>query len=90
MALLRRTQTVRDAEVERWKVEQRLADRRAGTIAAMLANVNRRKGGKPVGWEDIFPDPEKRAPKRAMTDDEMFRQVRVLNKQFGGIEVGLH
>lgn len=59
------------ALTDRWEEERRAADRRAGSVAAMLYNVNRDRQKDPKGatWEDFFPQwKESSGPQ---TEDQM-------------------
>ena len=50
---------------------EKRADARAGIIAAILVNQNRRKGAKAVSPADLFPSLADKKPKRRMSGDEV-------------------
>lgn len=56
-------------------------DQRAGTIAAMIYNVNRGKSKKAIKWNDFFKLYEDR---RKKDWTELLSMVEMLNEAFGG------
>lgn len=66
---------------ERWRereqAQRQAADRRAGEVAAMMANLKRdpKKAPKPWTWMDIFP--EHLPPSKDQTEDEMLMAFEV-------------
>jgi hypothetical protein len=57
-------------------------DYRSGIIAAILANVNRKKGTKVVNWYDFYP--EYRLEPEEKTWQELLVVVEGINSALGG------
>jgi hypothetical protein len=52
------------------------ADRRSGEIAAVIANLTKKRGDKAVRWTDFFPEHDPaRGPKRRMSDADIWRAL---------------
>jgi hypothetical protein len=43
-----------------WLDRERLADKRAGELAALYYNAHKKEGASEATWESYFPDPRKR------------------------------
>lgn len=63
--------------VERHREHERRADRRAGEVAALMANINRdtKKRREPFTWLDIFP--EYKEPEKPQTDEQMLAAMQM-------------
>lgn len=70
------------ARSEALAARQRLTAANLYNLATMIRGAVWGKHGLPP-FEKVF---RKEAPARAMSDEELFRQVQVLNKLFGGDE----
>ncbi len=62
-------------------------DQRAGTIAAMIANVNRGKGVDPFTWLDFFPQATPQEPKQEQTWEQMLAIAEIHNAVRGGLDL---
>lgn len=57
-------------------------DQRAGVIASAIANAGKKKGSKPVQWDDFLPPYEKRKPNSDWRD--LLTKVEAFNAALGG------
>lgn len=70
---------------ERFRDQQKRADRRAGGVIAMLYNINRDSKLDPNGldWMDFFT--EWKEPSRPQTEDEMFQAMIMWTQSTEGL-----
>ena len=72
-----------------WSARERRADRRAGVIAMVLAEINRDadKRSQPFHPADFFPSLERERPEPP-SGEELNGKIEAFFRAFGGVEDG--